>query len=87
MTRFLCHHDVKDRDLWLASEVRGEAFNSQGVTELRTYIDATNPKRVGLTGNAPDLDALLAFLQTEEAAQAMATDGVLADTVVILVES
>ena len=87
MPRIICHHDVKDRDLWLASEVRGAAFSSQGVTELRTYIDATNPKRVGLSAQVPDLDALMAFLQSEEAAQAMATDGVIADTVVILVES
>jgi hypothetical protein len=87
MPRVICHHDVKDRDLWLASEVRGAAFGSLGVTELRTYIDPTNPKRVGLSAQVPDLDALIAFLQTEEAAQAMATDGVIADTVVLLVES
>jgi hypothetical protein len=87
MPRVICHHDVKDRDLWLASEVRGAAFASQGVTELRTYIDPTNPKRVGLSAQVPDIDALVAFLQTDEAAQAMATDGVLPETVVLLVES
>lgn len=53
----------------------------------RTYIDPTNPKPVGLTGEVPDLDALIAFLRTDEAAHAMATDGVIADTVVMLVES
>jgi hypothetical protein len=41
---------------------------------------------VGLTANVPDLGALIAFLQTNEAAQATATDGVLADIVTILVE-
>jgi hypothetical protein len=87
MPKVVCYHDVKDRDLWLASEVRGAAFSSQGVTELRTYLDPTNPKRVALTANVPDLDALVAYLQTEDAAQAMATDGVIADTVVLLVES
>jgi hypothetical protein len=87
MPKIVCYHDVKDRDLWLASEVRGAAFSSQGVTELRTYLDPTNPKRVALTANVPDLDALVAYLQTEDAAQAMATDGVLADSVVLLVES
>ena len=87
MPKVVVHHDVKDRDLWLASEIRGAAFSSQGVTELRTYIDPTNPKRVALTADVPDLDALLTFLQTDEAAQAMATDGVLADTVVLLIES
>jgi hypothetical protein len=87
MPKIVVHHDVKDRDLWLASEVRGAAFSSQGVTELRTYTDPTNPKRVALTANVPDLAGLVAFLQTDEAAQAMATDGVLADTVVLLIES
>jgi len=87
MPRVIIHHNVKDRALWLASEVRDAAFSSQGITELRTYIDPTNPQRVGLTANVPDLDALLAFLQTDEAAQAEATDGVLPETVVMLVES
>ncbi|MGX7677543.1 hypothetical protein ACSMXN_01455 [Jatrophihabitans sp. DSM 45814] len=87
MPKVICYHDVKDRDLWLASEVRGAAFSSQGVTDLRTYIDPTNPKRVGLSAEVPDVDALVTFLQTDEAAQAMATDGVVADTVVMLVES
>jgi hypothetical protein len=67
--------------------VRDAAFSPLGVTELRTYIDPANPKRVGLTAQVPDLDALVAFLQTDEAAQAMTTDGVIADSVVILVES
>ena len=87
MPRIICHHDVKDRDLWLASEVRGAVLSAHGVTQLRTYVDPTNPKRVGLSAEVADLDALVAFLQTEEAAQAMATDGVIPDTVVMLVES
>jgi hypothetical protein len=35
----------------------------------------------------PDLDAMLAALQTTAAADAMSDDGVLADTLVLLVET
>ncbi len=35
----------------------------------------------------PDLDALMAAMETEAAADAMAYDGVLPETVVILVEA
>jgi hypothetical protein len=87
MTKIAVHHDVKDRALWLASGVRAEKFGALGVTDLRTFIDPTNPNRVGLTADVPDLDALVAYLQTDDAAQAMATDGVIAGTVVLLVES
>lgn len=87
MTRIIVHHDVKDRALWLASGVRAEKFGALGVTDLQTFIDPTNPSRVGLSAEVPDLDALVAYLQTDDAAQAMATDGVIADTVVMLVKS
>ena len=87
MPTIVVHHDVKDRDLWLASGVRAEKFGALGVTDIRTFIDPTNPSRVGLTAEVPDLDALLAFMQTEDAAQAMATDGVIPETVVFLVKS
>jgi len=37
--------------------------------------------------DVPDMDALTAAMQTKGAAEAMEHDGVLADTLVILVES
>ena len=37
--------------------------------------------------DVPDLDALMTAMQTPEAAQAMENDGVLADTLVILIEA
>jgi hypothetical protein len=37
--------------------------------------------------DVPDMDALTAALQTEEAAAAMDHDGVLADTLVMVVEA
>jgi len=83
----MAYHDVKDRDHWLASPKREEFFGPLGVTNIRTFVDPENPIRVGLVMDVPDMDAVLAAMETEAAAEAMAYDGVLPETVVILVEA
>lgn len=80
------YHDVKDTDHWLASPKREEFFGPLGVTNIRTFVDPENPTRVGVLMDVPDMDALTAAMDTDEAAEAMAYDGVLAETLVILVE-
>lgn len=87
MPSVIIHHNVKDRELWLRSGVREEVFGPIGVTDIRTFIDPTNPDRVGLTADIADLDAFAAFMQSDAAAQAMATDGVIPETVVMLLKS
>jgi hypothetical protein len=87
MPTVMAHHDVKDRDHWLASPKREEFFGPLGITNVRTFVDPQNPTRVGLLLDVPDLDALAAAMQTDAAAAAMEHDGVLADTLVILVEA
>jgi len=87
MPKILVHHDVDDTEHWLAQTTREEFFGSLGVTDIKTYTNAEKPTQVGLTMDVPDLDALVAALQTPEAAEAMKKDGVHADTVVICVES
>ncbi len=42
MPKVVAHHDVKDRDHWLASNVREELFGPLGITNIRTFIDASN---------------------------------------------
>jgi hypothetical protein len=81
------HHDVTDKDVWLASSTREEFFGPLGVTNIRTFVDPTNPARVGVLMDVPDLDALAAALQTPEAAEAEARDGVVAESLVVLVEA
>ena len=81
------YHDVKDRDHWLASPKREEFFGPLGVTNIRTFVDPENPTRVGLLMDVPDMEALKTAMQTEAAAEAMAHDGVLPETLVILVEA
>jgi len=87
MPTVMAYHDVKDLDHWLASPKRAEAFATIGVTGIRTFVDPQNPSRVGLLAEVPDLDALWAAMGSPEFGEAMANDGVLPETVVMLVET
>lgn len=86
MPTVLAHHEVKDTDHWLASPKRKEFFGPLGVTNIRTFVDPGNRNRVGVMLDVPDLDTVMAAMQSPEAADAMAYDGVLPETVVFLVE-
>ena len=87
MPTVIGHHDVKDKDHWLASPKREEFFGPLGVTNIRTFVDPQNPTRVAVLMDVADMDAVMAAMQTEAMAEAMAYDGVLADTLVLLVEA
>ena len=87
MPTVIGHHDVKDTKHWLASPKREEFFGPLGVTNIRTFVDPENPTRVALLMDVPDMDALAAAMQTSAAAEAMAHDGVIPESLVILVES
>lgn len=87
MPTLIGHHDVKDQDHWLASPKREEFFGPLGVTNIRTFVDPQNPKHVAVLMDVGDMDAFQAAMQSEAAAEAMAYDGVLPETLVILVEA
>jgi hypothetical protein len=87
MPTIIGHHEVKDTEHWLASTKREEFFAPLGITNVRTFVDPQNPAHVGVMMDVPDMDALMAAMQTPGAAEAMEHDGVLADTLVILVEA
>jgi hypothetical protein len=80
-------HEVKDKDHWLAATTREEFFTPLGVTNIREFVDPTNPARVGVLMDVADMDALAAALETPEAAAAEERDGVVKETLVILVEA
>lgn len=86
MPTVIAHHEVKDVDHWLASPKREEVFGPLGVTNIRTYVNPQNRSHVGLSMDIADMDAMMAFMQTPEAAAAMEYDGVIAETLVLLVE-
>jgi hypothetical protein len=81
------HHDVKDKDHWLASPKREEVFGPLGVTNIRTFVDPQNPTHVAVLMDVADMDVVMAAMQNKEMAEAMAYDGVLPETLVLLVEA
>jgi len=87
MPTVIGHHDVKDKDHWLASPKREEFFGPLGVTNIRTFVDPQNRTRVAVLMDVADMDALMGAMQSDGAAEAMAYDGVLPETLVILVEA
>jgi hypothetical protein len=78
---------VKDKDHWLASPKREEVFGPLGVTNIRTFVDPQNPTRVAILMDVADMDVVMGAMQTKEMAEAMEYDGVLPETLVILVEA
>ena len=87
MPTVFIYHEVKDKDHWLASPKREEVLGPLGVTNIRLFVDPENQTRVGGMMDVPDMDALMAAMQTEAGAEAMAYDGILLETLVVLVEA
>ena len=87
MPTVMVHHDVRDTDLWLSSSKREEFFATLGVTNIRTFVDLQNPSLVGVLIDVPDMDDLMAAMVTERASDFMEYDGVLPETLVVLVET
>jgi hypothetical protein len=87
MPTVIGHHDVKDTQHWLASPKREEFFGPLGVTNIRTFVDPQNSNRVAVLMDVPDMDTLASAMQTPGATEAMEYDGVLPETLVILVEA
>ena len=88
MPTIIGHHNLaKDTKHWLTSPKREEFFGPLGVTNIRTFVDPQNSARVAVLMDVPDMDALMAAMQSQAAADAMASDGVVPESLVILVES
>jgi hypothetical protein len=87
MPTVIAHHDVNDTEHWLASPKREEVFGPLGVTNIRTFVDPQNPTRVAVLMDVPDMDAVMAAMQTQALADAMESDGVRPETLVILIEA
>ncbi|WP_028747797.1 hypothetical protein [Rhizobium mesoamericanum] len=81
------HNITKGAKHWLTSPKRTEFFGPLGVTNIRTFVDPQDPTRAAVMMDVPDFEALQAAMQSEAAADAMAFDGVLPESLVILVEA
>jgi hypothetical protein len=88
MPTIIGHHDItKGAQHWLTSPKRKELFAPLGVTNIRTFVDPQNPNHVAVMMDVPDIDALKTALQSKAGADAMAFDGVVPESLVVLVES
>ena len=87
MPTVIGYHQVKDTKHWLASPMREKFFGPLGVTGIRTFVDPQNPTRVAVLMEVPDMNKLKTAMSSPGAAEAMAHDGVLAETLVLLVEA
>jgi len=85
MPTVVATHDVKDVDHWLSSPRREEFLGPLGVTDIRTFVNPTDRTHVGLSMEVPDMDAMMAALQSEDGTAAMEYDGVLSETLVMYV--
>ncbi|MEJ1932779.1 hypothetical protein WDZ92_21440 [Nostoc sp. NIES-2111] len=87
MPTVMAYHNANDTAHWLASPKRRVVFEPVGVSIIRTFVDPQMPTRVGLVMEVADLDRLATFMKSKPAADAMEYDGVLPETLVILVQS
>jgi len=87
MPTVIGYHEVKDTKHWLASPNREEVLGPLGVTNIRTFVDQQKPTRVAVLMDVADIDVVMSAMQTPALADAMASDGVLPETLVILTEA
>ena len=86
MPMVIGYHEIDDSVHWLASPKRDELFGPLGITH-KTFIDPRNAHRAAVLADVPDMAAFQAMMASREGGEAMAHDGVRADTFVLLVEA
>ena len=85
MPKMIATHEVDDVAHWLASPKRAEVF-AEVAQDIRTFVHPTDPNRVGLTMDVPDIAAFEAVMKSAAGAAAMKYDGVRPETVVVYIE-
>lgn len=87
MPTVVAYHDiVKGKQHWLSSPKREEVFGPLGVTNIRTFADPQDPTKAAVVMDVADLDAVMAAMQQQSMRDAMDQDGVVPETLRILIE-
>jgi hypothetical protein len=87
MPTIVGYHDLKkDTEHWLASPKREEVFGPLGVTNIRTFVNPQDRTKVAVMMDVPDMDAVMGAMGTPAMVEAMEHDGVVPESLVILVE-
>jgi hypothetical protein len=89
MPTIVVTHQVKDAQHWLSSSTREASLGALGVSNIRTFVDQRDPHRAAVLMDVADLDALTAAVERQDPQllAAMQQDGVLPETLSVLVES
>ena len=91
MTHLVITHEVKDAEHWLAAwqgeDSRHKLFMANGAAHVHTIQDPDNPNMTGLIIAVTDMDALTTMLESEEGQAAAAADGVIPETMTMLVQA
>lgn len=90
MPTVIAHHQIqKDTQHWLSSPKREQVLGPLGASNIRTFVDQRNPQQVAVLMEVADLDAMMGALEnpSQEFVEAMEHDGVLPETISILVAS
>lgn len=91
MKHLMITHEVKDAEHWLAAwrgdNSRHKMFMANGAAHVHTFQDPDNPNVTGLVIAVSDMDALMAMLESEEGQAAAAADGVIPETLTMLVQA
>ena len=89
MPTVIAHHQVKDTQSWLSSSKREETLSRLGASNIRTFVDQQNPHQVAVLMDVADLDVMMSALKngSPDLVEGMAHDGVLPETLSVLVAS
>ena len=84
-------HEVEDAERWLAAwrgeDSRHDMFRANGAAHVHTFQSADNPNRTGLVIAVSDMEALQNMLSSDEGRAAAAEDGVIADSMTVLMQA
>jgi len=84
-------HEVEDADRWLAAwrgeDSRHDLFRSNGAAHVHTFQSEDNPNLTGLVIAVKDMQALHDMLSSDEGLSAAKEDGVIADSMTVLMEA
>ena len=90
MTTVIVYHEVQDGTVWGNAWKKGpgsrhEMFGKIGIT-CRNFRDPENPNWTGVLAEVPDMAKFEELLQSEEGRLAMREDGLMVETMRMLVE-
>ena len=77
MPKIVATHEVEDVKHWASKGDERVEIIGPFATEIVSYVAADGSNKVAVSANVHDMEGLMAFMQTPEAAAAMESHGVM----------